>query len=333
MPYRLDDKLVIGITSRALFDLAEADRLFRSKGLAEYRRYQREHENDILEPGTGFHLVGALLGINHGDDRLVEVVVISRNDADSGMRIFNSIEAHGLDISRAAFTDGSDPWNYLEPFHCDLFLSAERNDVEQALRIGRAAALVLAPPTGDRDPRIDEVRIAFDGDAVLFDAESEHVYQTQGLEAFQAREAALADVPMHPGPFEPFLMGLKRIQDRFPEEDSRIRLSLITARGAPAHKRVINTLRQWGVRIDETFFLGGFEKSGILEVLRPHIYFDDQLAHLEHTQGSTPAAQVVPVEQQMELDLGAPDIEGPKSDQAEQQEETAAGTITEAGAA
>jgi 5'-nucleotidase len=249
--------------------------------------------------------VEALLGVNRDRERLVEVIVISRNDADSGMRIFNSIDHHGLDISRAAFTDGREPWPYLDAFHCDLFLSAEQTDVQQAIRNGRPAALVLTPPTEDREKHADEVRIAFDGDAVLFDAESEHVYQTQGLDAFQAREAALADQPMHPGPFEPFLMGLKRIQDRFPEESSPIRLSLITARGAPAHKRVINTLRHWGVRVDETFFLGGFEKRGILEVLRPHIYFDDQLIHLETTHTATPAAQVVPVEHQMQLDLGA----------------------------
>ena len=169
---------------------------------------------------------------------------------------------------------------------------------------GSAAALVLAPPPEERSPHIEEVRIAFDGDAVLFDAESENVYRTQGLEAFQQREAVLADRPMNPGPFEPFLMGLKRIQDHFPEEASPIRLSLITARGVPAHKRVINTLRHWGVRIDETFFLGGFEKAGILQALQPHIYFDDQLVHLEQTKLSTPAAQVVPVEEQLQLDLG-----------------------------
>jgi 5'-nucleotidase len=304
MPYSLEDKLVVGITSRALFGLDRADTVFRDQGLSAYRAYQREHEDDILEPGTGFYLVKGLLRINErAPERLVEVIIISRNDADSGMRIFNSIEAHGLDISRAAFTDGRDPWAYLGSFQSDLFLSAQRQDVERALGLNFPAALVCSAPERLSEDEVEEVRIGFDGDAVLFDAESERVYQEQGLDAFLEREAALANRPMNPGPFKPFLMGLKRIQDQFPEENSPIRTALITARNAPAHRRVVKTLRAWGVRVDETFFLGGIEKVGILDVLRPHIYFDDQMIHLERAQARTPAAHVIPVGAQLQLPL------------------------------
>ena len=304
MAYSLEDKLVVGITSRALFDLNEADAVYRKHGLPSYRTFQREHELEALSPGTGLPLARQLLRINDRvEDRIVEVIVISRNDADSGMRIFNSIDAHSLDISRAAFTGGRDPWPYLRPFHCDLFLSARSEDVENALRSGFPAALVLSPPDQVDEEGTDEVRIAFDGDAVLFDAESELVYQQHGLDAFQTREADLADQPMSPGPFEPFLKSLKLVQEHFPHADSPIRIALITARNAPAHRRVVNTLRAWGVRIDESFFLGGIDKAGILRALRPHIFFDDQMTHLEKAQATTPSAQVVPIWTQSEFEL------------------------------
>lgn len=294
MPYSLDDKLVVGITSRALFDLDEADAVFRNEGLLAYRTFQREHEDENLEPGTGFPLVRGLLAINHRvDDRVVEVIVISRNDADSGMRFWNSIEYHGLDISRGAFTSGRDASRYLRPFCCDLFLSANPEDVSAAIGQGYPAALVCTPPEGLHQGDLNEVRIAFDGDAVLFDGESERVFQENGLEAFLEREARLADVPMNPGPFEPFLRGLRLVQDRFPEGASPIRTSLVTARNAPAHKRVVNTLRSWGVSLDESFFLGGIDKAPILAQLRPHIFFDDQMTHLEGSRRQTPSAQVL----------------------------------------
>ncbi len=297
VPYSLDEKLVVGITSRALFDLDEEDALFRARGLAAYRAHQREREGVALAPGTAFPLVRALLAINdRADERLVEVVVISRNDADSGARILHSVAVHDLDITRAAFTDGREPWPYLQAFHCNLFLSAERDDVEGALRAGFPAAAVTRPPDGppsDEGPP-DEVRIAFDGDAVLFDPSSEAVFQQEGLAAFQAHEADRADEPMRPGPFEPFLHALERIQSRFGEESAPIRTALVTARGAPAHRRVINTLRAWGVRIDESFFLGGVAKDPVLQGFRPHIFFDDQVAHLDAASRSTPSAHVLP---------------------------------------
>jgi 5'-nucleotidase len=299
----MNDKLVIGISSRALFDLTEADTVFRAEGIAAYRAHQREREADVLRPGTGFALVSNLLRINQlVEEPPVEVVIISRNDADSGIRIFNSVEAHGLDITRAALTDGKPPWPYLRAFSCDLFLSADRDDVEEALRQNLPAALVLLPTQEWEPSDADgEVRIAFDGDAVLFDHESEHVFQTQGLEAFHQREVDLVDVPLSPGPFKPFLDSLARLQGRFPEGESPIRLALVTARGAPAHMRVVNTLRRWGIRLNETFFLGGVEKSGVLAALKPHIFFDDQLLHLERTRGDTPSAHVVPLGSQPAL--------------------------------
>jgi 5'-nucleotidase len=293
-PYRLEERLVVGITSRALFGLDEANAVFEASGLTDYRAYQRSREDEPLGPGTALPLVRALLAINRkAEDRLVEVIIISRNDCDSAVRILRSVEAHGLDISRFAFTDGRDPLPYLRPFCCTLFLSADASDVERALGRGFPAAHVLAPPDHLEDD-VDEVRIAFDGDAVLFAGDSEAFYQQNGVDKFRQREAQLANDPMSPGPFEPFLLAVRRIQERFPEERSPIRTALVTARDAPAHHRVINTLRAWQVRIDECFFLGGIPKAGVLEVLRPHIYFDDQLDHLVGAQPTTASAHVVP---------------------------------------
>lgn len=305
MPYSLTGKLVVGISSRALFDLDDADRVFRTEGLAAYRRYQREQEHETLRPGTALPLIRGLLAINRKtDEPLVEVIVISRNDADTAIRLFDSIEEYGLDITRGAFTSGRDPWRYLRPLECSLFLSADAEDVYRARVQGLPAALVLSRPDDVDDAevdQVDEVRIAFDGDAVLFDERSELIFQQGGLDAFQEHEAQRADVPMSPGPFLPFLLALKRIQDRFPEGSSPIRTSLVTARGAPAHRRVVHTLRSWGVRLDETFFLGGIAKAPVLAALRPHIFFDDQLPHLEAAQRSVPSAHVVPEREQLAL--------------------------------
>lgn len=301
MAYPIEDMLVVGITSRALFALDEADAIYRTEGLDAYRQYQLDREDDPLSPGTAFPLVRGLLAINaKADERLVEVVVISKNDADSAMRFYNSIEHHSLDVTRGAFTSGRDAAPYLRSFHGDLFLSAEENEVVEARRAGFPAALICPPPENPViDERPDEVLIAFDGDAVLFDDESERVYQEQGLEAFLEHEAALADEPMNPGPFEPFLRALKRVQDRFPSEGAPIRTALVTARNAPAIKRVVNTLRSWGVRVDESFFLGGVEKAGVLQELRPHIFFDDQESHLAAAQKVAPSAHVVGIPSQM----------------------------------
>ena len=305
MPYSLKDKLVVGISSRALFDLDEADEVFRREGLAAYRKFQREHEDEVLGAGTAMPLIKGLLAIDDPAtpeaDRLVEIVLLSRNDADSAMRLFHSIEAHGLGIRRGAFTSGRDPWPYLKALECSLFLSANPDDVFDARAQGHPAALVL-PRMGERpEDDVSEVRIAFDGDAVLFDERSELLFQRDGLDAFQEHEARRASEPLDPGPFAPFLMALKRIQDRFPEGRSPIRTALVTARGAPTHIRVVNTLRAWGVRMDETFFLGGIEKGPVLAALKPHIFFDDQLGHLRAAQRVVPSAHVVPERQQLAL--------------------------------
>ena len=293
MPYNLSDKLVIGITSRALFDLDDAHRVYSEYGLEAYRTYQIQRETEPLDPGTGFPLVRSLLGINDlGEQRLVEVILISRNDADSGMRIINSVEAHGIDITRFAFTDGATAHRYLRPFDCDLFLSAQAEDVRNALDAGFPAALVYPPPSTIPD-ETGQVRIAFDGDAVLFDDESERIFQEKGIDAFKKHEAELEETPLNPGPFKDFLQAISKIQRAFPESDNPIRTALVTARDAPAHKRPIKTLRAWGIRLDECFFLGGIEKGPILNALRPHIYFDDQRVHLESSAMSTPSAQVL----------------------------------------
>lgn len=305
MPYSLADKLVIGISSRALFDLDEADEVFRRDGLAAYRAFQRAHEQDMLAPGTAMPLIRGLLGIDGPAtpeaDRLVEVILLSRNDADSALRLFNSIEAHRLAISRGAMTSGRDPWRYLGALQCSLFLSTNADDVFHARAQGFPAALVLSRPGETDDGDAGEVRIAFDGDAVLFHESSELMFQRDGLEAFQDNELLRTDEPLDPGPFAPFLMALKRIQDRFPEGQSPIRTALVTARGAPTHTRVIKTLRAWGVRMDETFFLGGLEKAPVLAALRPHIFFDDQLRHLKEAQLHVPSAHVVSEREQLAL--------------------------------
>ncbi len=314
MAYSLKDKLVIGISTRALFDLEEANQVFEKRGVQAYEEYQLERENEQLAPGTGFPLVKGFLGINErAGRRLVEVVLISRNGAESGLRVFNSIESYGLPIERGSFRGGRDPWSVLRAFNCSLFLSAEPPAVIEALRAGVPAALVLAPPTPAGEPvaEITEVRIAFDGDAVLFGDASEQIYQREGLEAFQKHELERVTQPMDPGPFEPFLRALSRVQAEFPAGESPIRTALVTARNAPAHKRVIYTLRAWDVRVDEAFFLGGADKTPVLEVFKPHIYFDDQTSHLEAARATVPSAHVISEARQLEAFDAIPDVSTP----------------------
>lgn len=299
MPVKLNDKLVLGLSSRALFDLAEANAVFELQGLTAYREYQRKHEREVLAPGTAYPLVKGLLAVNkRAGEELVEVIIFSRNDADSAMRVFNSIEAHDLPITRGVFRGGRDPFPFLSALSCDVFLTAEPSQALKANEQGVPAALIMGPPAQPA-PSDDgsEVRIAFDGDAVLFGAESQRVYDAEGLDAFHAHELALADDALSPGPLAPFLRGLARIQAHFPGA-SPIRTALVTSRGAPAHLRVVNTLRAWGVEVDETFFLGGVDKTEVLAAFGAHIFFDDQLAHVEAASRRVPAAQVLwPIEQ------------------------------------
>jgi 5'-nucleotidase len=273
-------RLVVAISSRALFDLDDSHRVFESEGKEAFCRYQVEHEDEILEPGVAFPLAQKLLAINAAlPEPLVEVILLSRNSADTGLRIFNSIEHHKLDISRAAFTSGGSPFAYIAPFGAHLFLSANAGDVVQALDAGYAAATIYSTrASGNASPQL---RIAFDGDAVLFSDESEQVYRAQGLAAFTESEKAAAKTPLSGGPFKDFLAALHRIQTHFDADASPIRTALVTARGAPAHERVVRTLRAWNIRIDEALFLGGMEKGQFLRAFGADIFFDDQKGHCE----------------------------------------------------
>ncbi len=273
--------LVVAISSRALFDLDESHEVFESEGLEAYAEYQVAREDDYLQPGVAFPLVKKLLALN--DDEInhqgVEVILMSRNSADSGLRIFNSIEHHGLNIQRAVFTNGESPFRYMEAHDTQLFLSSHVEDVRQTLHAGFAAALIL-PGTHNR-PDSGQLRIAFDGDAVLFSDEAEQVYQAEGLEAFALQEKQQAGTPLREGPFKPLLQALQRIQSAYPIEKNPIRTALVTARSAPAHKRVILTLRAWGIRIDEALFLGGRPKGPFLAAFGADIFFDDQQTHCD----------------------------------------------------
>jgi 5'-nucleotidase len=274
----LADKLVVAISSRALFDLTESHRIFVDQGVDAYQRYQIEHEDEILEPGPAYALAKKLLRLNRPDKQYVEVLLLSRNSADTGLRVFNSIKHYGLDITRAAFTKGEPTSRYVPAFGSHLFLSADTEDVKRALDDGYAAATIF--PSVFRN-ETDELRIAFDGDAVLFSDEAERVYQEQGLAAFSRSETDAALQPLTGGPFKDFLAGLHRIQADFPEDASPIRTALVTARSAPAHERVIRTLRAWNIRIDEALFLGGLDKGEFLRAFGADIFFDDQRTHVE----------------------------------------------------
>jgi len=293
VPYDLSKVLVVGISSRALFDLEVEDDIYAEQGLEAYSAYQIEHENEPLAPGSGMQLVRALLRLNEIDPevRRAEIVIMSRNNADTSLRIFNSIRHHGLDISRAALTSGAPLAGYSDAFKVDLFLSPDASDVQTAVDSGFAAAQIYTG-TPDSELPSDQVRIAFDGDAVLFSAESERIYQEEGLEAFQAHERAMARQPMLDGPFAGFLRTLSRLQSDLKDVGDPIRTALITARNSPAHERVVHTLRAWGVRVDEAFFLGGASKDGVLRAFKPHIFFDDQPGHLEPSVDHTAVAQV-----------------------------------------
>jgi 5'-nucleotidase len=271
----------VAISSRALFDLEESHEVFVEQGVEAYCRYQRERENEILDQGVAYSLVRKLLALNddHSKKHRVEVVLISRNSADTGLRIFNSIHHYGLPITRAAFTNGDSKFRYAAAFHADLFLSADPVDVRSALDANIAAATIL--PSKVSSSEDTQLRIAFDGDAVVFSDDSERIYQEQGLEAFSQAEKKAAATPLSGGPFRNFLAALHRLQTEFPTDQAPIRTALITARSAPAHERVIRTLRAWDIRIDEAVFLGGLDKSNFLRTFGADIFFDDQRGYCD----------------------------------------------------
>ncbi|MEO0367278.1 MAG: 5'-nucleotidase [Pseudomonadota bacterium] len=293
MPTAKEEKLVIAISSRALFDLHESHRVYEEQGVDAYCRYQIQHENEPLGPGAAFPLVQKLLGLNKlGAPReRVEVILLSRNSADTGLRVFNSIQAHELPITRAAFTNGGSPFRYIKPFAADVFLSSDPNDVAATLEAGYAAATMLpSARRADRDQA--QLRIAFDGDAVVFSDEAEQVYQRDGLLEFSRHEVAAANKPLPGGPFQTMLAALHRIQAEFPVEESPIRTAIVTARAAPAHERVIKTLRAWDIRIDEAVFLGGLPKGEFLKTFGADIFFDDQQGHCDSARQHVPTGHV-----------------------------------------
>ena len=289
----LKSKLVIGISSRVLFDLKESHEVFEKYGVEEYRKYQVSNENNLLEQGDGFNLVTKLLNINNfsKNEKIVEVVLLSRNTADTGLRIFNSIEEYGLNISRAVFCGGESPYKYVEAFEVDLFLSASTEDVKRAIENGVAAAKILSsksrPLSKDK-----ELRIAFDGDSVIFSDEAEKLFEEKGLKAFLENEKQSRS-PLKAGPFKLFLVELNKIQSELDPDDCPIRTALVTARSAPSHKRVIETLRDWGVRIDESLFLGGMDKGEFLSSFNADIFFDDQHKNIEEASDKVAAGHVL----------------------------------------
>lgn len=307
MALDLSDTLVIGISATALFDMRDSDNLFRElreqdpdQAIEKYREYMLVHEEEPLAPGTGYPLVKALLDLNQhmvpGEKSpLVEVVVMSRNSPDTGLRVLKTIRYDRLNITRSAFTAGESVADYMEAFDVDLFLTTDVADAQKVIDSGRCAAAVLKEPPLNA-PQIPEgqVRIAFDGDAVLFSDESELVYKTQGIEAFHRQEDELKHTPMAEGPYASLLKKLAKLQERLPirVEYSPIRIAIVTARNSPSEMRVINTLRAWGVYVDEAFFLGGVGKHKVLKAFNPHIFFDDQDVHLEAAANMVPSGKV-----------------------------------------
>ncbi len=292
LAYSLKDKLVIGISSRALFDLEIENEVYENEGLDAYKAYQRKHEDKMLKPGTAFPLAKALLQLNTlRDERLVEIVVMSRNTPDTGLRAFNSINHYDLDITRAAFSGGESLVPYLDAFEVDLFLSKSEVDVQNAINAGTAAAVIYSPPESfTADDSI--IRIAFDGDAVLFSEESELIFQAQGLEAFQEHEHSNKDKILPDGPFAKLLKTLSFVQQQYSAEERPVRIAIVTARSCPAHTRVIKTLRAWNVDVDDAFFLGGVSKDKVLQAFGAHIFFDDQDLHVKSASRLVPSARV-----------------------------------------
>ena len=304
MPFPIEQKLVIGIASSALFDLSESHQVYLDKGPEEYRLYQEAHLDAILGKGVAFPFIRRFLNINacFPGESPVEVVLFSRNSPETGLRVMRSIAHYGLDISRAAFMAGKSPYSYLPAFNASLFLSANEEDVKSAIAVNYPAGLVLPSQIDDGEDDTDlELRVAFDFDGVLADDESEAVFKRDGLDRFHAHETLHMERPHSPGPlanmFQKLAM-MQRLEERAQRHDAGyrriVRIAIITARSAPAHERVVTTLKSWGVSADETFFLGGMDKARVLDVFRPHIFFDDQLAHLRATPGGTTPMVHVP---------------------------------------
>lgn len=291
MPGKHNRPLVVAISSRSLFDLSTSHAVFESQGVEAYRAYQIENENNPLNPGPAFGLVSKLLKLRGSEDQpLVDVVLLSKNSAQTGLRIFNSIEHHGLNIERAVFTGGASPYKYARGFGTNLYLSMDGEDVRGALSSGIAAAVLM--PTINENNESDEIRIAFDGDAVLFSDESERVYKDGGLEAFTKHERENGDKVMNGGPFKPLLEAIHQLQIMSAGKHV-IRTALVTARGTNCHKRVIHTLNSWDIRIDEAFFMAGASKGPVLKEFGADIFFDDQYSHCQSANEHVAAGHVL----------------------------------------
>jgi 5'-nucleotidase len=288
--------LVVGISSRTLFDLEEEDKLFKEKGIIEYRKIQREKENEELKPGTAYHLVQALLNLNKlsTTNRLVEVIILSSNSPETGVRILNSIKSLSLDITRSAFTGGEKISGYIDAFSIDLFLSKSEIDVQEVIDSKTAAAALILEHPIDFNASQDTVRIAFDADAVLFADDSEQIYKSEGMAAFHKNESENENIPLKEGPHGKLLKTLSKIQQYMDTtiELTPLRIAIVTARNSPSHMRVIRTLRDWDVYVDEAFFLGGISKDKVLKAFNAHIFFDDQDVHLNDTKKVVPSAKV-----------------------------------------
>uniref|UniRef100_A0A2A4YTU5 5'-nucleotidase n=1 Tax=OCS116 cluster bacterium TaxID=2030921 RepID=A0A2A4YTU5_9PROT len=307
MPLELSETLVIGVSATALFDLSAAAEVFKKKSksnpetaIAEYRKYMLEHEEEELLPGTAMPLVRSLLALNKdqedGEPAIVEVIVISRNSPETGYRVLREIRRQKIDITRSAFTAGEKSYRYLDAFYVDLFLTTNEEDAQEIANLNLcAAAIVKNPPNLEENLTDEQVRFAFDADAVIFSDESEVVNQEEGLSAFHENEDRKQDIPLNKGPHANLLLKLSKIRERLPGslEYSPIRLAIFTARNSPAEMRVINTLRSWGIYVDKMFFLGGLQKSRFLKVFKPHIFFDDQDGHLDSAAGDVPSAKVL----------------------------------------
>ena len=291
MSASLAGQLVVAISSRALFDFEAENTVFEASDDRAYMQLQLQRLEQPAKPGVAFSLVQKLLSFNTADAARVEVVIVSRNDPVSGLRVFRSCQHYGLPIQRGVFTRGASPWRYLKPLNANLFLSANEADVRAALERGFPAARVLPHSTRASDAHPHEVRIAFDGDAVLFSDEAERVFQADGLDEFQRHEAARAAHPLPAGPFKPLLTALQRLQ-REGTDAMRLRTALVTARSAPAHERAVRTLMDWQIEIDEAMFLGGLAKGEFLREFEPDFFFDDQTRHVENAADHVPSGHV-----------------------------------------
>jgi 5'-nucleotidase len=297
MPATLDGQLVVAISSRALFDFEEENRLFEAQDDRAYMQLQLQRLDQAARPGVAFSLVQKLLAFNQGGTMRVQVVMLSRNDPVSGLRVFRSCQHYGLPIERGVFTRGQPPWRYLKPLRAQLFLSANDADVRSALHAGVPAARVFPHSARASEQHPHEVRIAFDGDAVLFSDEAEAIFQREGLDAFQEHEHAHSATPLSPGPFKPVLQALHALQASHAGGAAgapamRIRTALVTARSAPAHERAMRTLMDWQIGVDEAMFLGGLAKGEFLREFEPDFFFDDQTGHVLSAAAHVPAGHV-----------------------------------------